>query len=71
MYNRMNSAVDEMIQTCRNQRLVYGIMVSRLRDTHFHVGLNEDVPYGVVEQQDLRRPGGNECREVAVLTVRH
>ncbi|WP_193342081.1 hypothetical protein [Pseudarthrobacter sp. AB1] len=47
-------AVDRMIESARGQR-THGILVIRLGDGHFVVGLSKAVPFGHTDQLDLRR----------------
>lgn len=49
----INEAVDRMIESARRQR-THGIMVNRLGDGHFVVGLSDAVPFGYTDQSDSR-----------------
>jgi hypothetical protein len=51
----ITAAVDQMIESARRQR-THGILVTRLGDGHFVVGLSNTVPFGYTDQLDSRRP---------------
>jgi hypothetical protein len=50
----ITAAVDRMIESARRQR-THGILVTRVGDGHFVVGLRHAVPFGYTEQVDFRR----------------
>lgn len=50
----ITAAVDRMIESARRQR-THGILVTRLGDGHFVVGLSNTVPFGYTDQLDSRR----------------
>ncbi|MCZ9880466.1 hypothetical protein [Arthrobacter sp. B2a2-09] len=50
----ITAAVDRMIESAGRQQ-TRGILVTRLGDGHFVVGLSNAVPFGYTEQLDLRR----------------
>ena len=50
----ITTAVDRMIEYALRQQ-THGILVKRLADGHFVVGLSEAVPFGYTEQLDFRR----------------
>lgn len=50
----ITAAVDRMIESARRQR-THGVLVTRLGDGHFVIGLSNAVPFGFTEQLDLRR----------------
>lgn len=50
----ITTAVDRMIESARQQR-THGILVTRLGDGHFVVGLSNAVPFGYTDQIDFRR----------------
>ena len=50
----ITAAVDRMIESARRQR-THGILVTRLGDGHFVVGLSNAVPFGYTDQLDFRR----------------
>jgi hypothetical protein len=50
----LNAAVNRIIEVAlRHGR--HGILVTRLRDGHFTVGLSDAVPFGYTEQRDERK----------------
>ncbi|MCM0618082.1 MULTISPECIES: hypothetical protein [Micrococcaceae] len=53
----ITAAVDRMIEEARRQRM-HGVLVTRLGDGHFVVGLSNAVPFGYTEQLDFRRLTG-------------
>jgi predicted amino acid dehydrogenase len=50
----ITAAVERMIECARRQR-THGILVTRLGDGHFVVGLSSTVPFGDTHQLDFRR----------------
>jgi hypothetical protein len=50
----ITEAVNRMIEGSLRQR-THGILVTRLGDGHFVVGLSNAVPFGYTEQLDFRR----------------
>lgn len=50
----ITAAVDRMIESAKRQR-THGILVTRLGDGHFVVGLSNAVPFGYTDQLDSRR----------------
>lgn len=50
----ITTAVDRMIESARRQR-THGILVTRLGDGQFVVGLSTTVPFGYTDQLDSRR----------------
>ncbi|MCP9002063.1 hypothetical protein NFC73_20375 [Pseudarthrobacter sp. RMG13] len=54
MDRSITAAVDRMIESARRQR-THGILVTRLGDGHFVVGLSNAVPFGYTDQLDSRR----------------
>jgi hypothetical protein len=54
MDHYINAAVDRMVEGARRQP-THGILVTRLGDGHFVVGLSITVPMGYTHQLDLRR----------------
>jgi hypothetical protein len=50
----ITAAVDRTIESARRQR-THGILVTRLGDGHFVVGLSSTVPFGDTHQIDFRR----------------
>lgn len=50
----ITAAVHRMIESARRQR-THGILVTRLGDGHFVVGLSNAVPFGYTDQLDSRR----------------
>jgi hypothetical protein len=50
----ITAAVDRTIESARRQR-THGILVTRLGDGHFVVGLSNAVPFGYTYQLDSRR----------------
>ncbi|BAS11992.1 hypothetical protein AHiyo8_02950 [Arthrobacter sp. Hiyo8] len=50
----ITAAVNRMIGIARQQR-THGILVTRLGDGHFIVGLSNSVPIGFTDQLDFRR----------------
>jgi hypothetical protein len=53
MDRHLNAAVDRIIEVALRRRM-YGILVTRLGDGHFTVGLSDAVPFGYTEQLDHR-----------------
>ncbi len=53
MDRRITAAVDRMIEIGGRQR-THGILVTRLGDGHFVVGLSSAVPFGYTDQLDSR-----------------
>lgn len=49
----ITAAVDQMIESAKWQR-THGILVTRLGDGHFVVGLSNAVPFGCTDQLDSR-----------------
>lgn len=49
----ITAAVDRMIESARQQR-THGILVTRLGDERFVVGLSNAVPFGYTDQLDSR-----------------
>lgn len=49
----ITAAVDRMIESAMRQR-THGILVTRLGDGHFVVGVSDAVPFGYTEQLDFR-----------------
>lgn len=58
----LNTAVDQMIEGALH--LGTGILVTRLADEHFVVGLSEAVPFGYTEQLDCRHRATDGLRDV-------
>jgi hypothetical protein len=50
----ITAAVERMIESARRQRTL-GILVTRLGDGHFVVGLSNAVSFGYTDQLDSRR----------------
>ncbi|WP_193591262.1 hypothetical protein [Paenarthrobacter sp. YJN-D] len=63
----ITAAVDRMIESARQQR-THGILVTRLGDGHFVVGLSNSVPFGYTDQLDFQRqPAGRSADIVPTL----
>ena len=50
----ITAAVDRMIESAKRKQ-THGILVTRLEDGHFVVGLSDKVPFGYTDQLDFRR----------------
>lgn len=65
----ITAAVERMIEGVRRQR-THGILVTRLGDGHFVVGLSNAVPFGYTDQLDLRRqPAGRSADTFPALAA--